>query len=245
MYPTSRRTVTLRRMPRFDAKYSDEQRDAAAIAYLDRNIRPAGRVVQLAKRGELRYGDEILEPFDITPDAVRTYASRLRKSRAGELKSGLTDAAPRDAVEMLRRRLVSAADNMLQAIERRQRRGKHDPKDPELLRQIARAAREIAALPSKDDPRPVAPGQHIPGAGANNGDRTRSGLAGSILHAHRGTRVHANEEDPRQSASTEQDIDGERSAAQYTSTEPHEAGTDDAPGAWMREQLADVGGSHA
>lgn len=232
-------------MPRFDAKYSDEQRDAAAIAYLDRNIRPAGRVVQLAKRGELRYGDAVLEPFDITPDAVRTYASRLRKARAGELKSGLTDADPRDAVEMLRRRLLSAADNMLVSVERRQRRSRPSDKDPELLRQIARAVREAAAIPGKDDPRPVPLGQKVPGTGATNGGRSTTGLAGTILHAHRGTRVHASEDDPRQSESTEPSMAENASAAQHASTEPQETETDDGPGAWMSAQVSELPTAHA
>jgi hypothetical protein len=224
-------------MARFADKYTDEQRDAVAEAYEDRGIRPASKVVALAKAGELTYNGRQLDPFEMPVLYVNELARNLRRKRQGKAKSGLADTDPRDAVEALRRRLVSAADNMLQDVERRQRRGKHDPKDPELLRQIARAAREIAAMPGKDDPRPVAPGQKIPGTGANNGDRTQGGLAGSILHAHRGPRVHADSQDPRQSTTQDARMAENATQRSHAHTETAQDRADARPGEWVRAQV--------
>lgn len=224
-------------MPTFQAKYSDAQREAVAVAYIDRKVRPAKAVCDLAARGELPHNGEQLEPFTIGPDAVRTYAARLRRARQGTLKAGLTDVPARDAVEALRVRLVSAADHALTRVERRLKAPSCTTKDVELARQIARLIREAAAIPSKDDPRPVPPGQKIPGAGgATNGDRTAGGLAGSILASHRGARVHADSEGPQQSAPIQAREDGDNDVA-TTTEDPAEATKDEAPGAWMREQV--------
>ncbi len=55
----------------------------------------------------------------------------------------------------------------------------------EALRQVARALRELAAIPGPNDPRPPAPGAKI--NGVRNGSETRGGLAGKILAASRET----------------------------------------------------------
>lgn len=225
-------------MTTFESKYSEEQREAVAIAYVDRKVRPAGAVVALAARGELPGKDGPLEPFDIRADAVRTYASRLKRGRQGTLKSGLTDVPPRDAIESLRIRLVSAADHALTRVERRLRGPSCTTKDVELARQIARLIREAAAIPAKDDPRPVSPGAKIPGAGgASNGDTTRGGLGGQILASHRGARVHATDDDPRPDIGKDDHAGGEQSATP-TTQDQQEATADDSPGAWMGEQAA-------
>lgn len=217
---------------------NDAQREAVAIAFMDRRIRPASAVVALAARGELPGADgKPLEPFAIKADNVRTWAARLRRARMGTAKSGLTDVPARDAVESLRIRLVSAADHALTRVEKRLRARDINAKDVELARQIARLIREAAAIPAKDDPRPVPPGQKAPGADKHNGGTTVGGLAGSILASHRGGAVYTpSDEGPRQSAPTDEDVDGEQGVAHHDASTT-EGTADDSPGAWMGERL--------
>ena len=163
-------------VPLFVEKYSQDQRDAMAYAYEDRGIRPARRVVELAAAGELTLNGERLEPFTTNLDTVRDQARILRKRRAGELTSRLVAESPRDAVETLRRRLVSLADSEIGELEK-QKPGK---RDPERMRQLARVVLEASRIPGPSDPRP-----------ANERDRTgqrvesRHGLAGALVKAHR------------------------------------------------------------
>jgi hypothetical protein len=164
----------------WEAVYTQQQRDAVAYAYEDRRIRPAKRVVTLAAAGELELNGTLLDPFEVNEDSVRHYARVLRKERAGQVTSQLSDQAPRDAVEQLRRRLVNVADAEL---KRQERAARKDGADSEKLRQIARAVREIAALPGPNDPAPPAPGAKA--AGQRTGGETRGGIAGPLLAAHR------------------------------------------------------------
>lgn len=163
----------------FQARYTNAQRAALAHAYEDRRIRPAARVVDMAKRGELEHQGEPLEPFDTNANTVRNFARDLKRRRRGEKTSQLADVEPRDAVETLRRRLVNIADGELTAMEDQ----KAGTRDPERLRQIVRAVREIAALPGPKDPRPAAPGQRKDGH--RDGGETKGGLAGTLLAEHR------------------------------------------------------------
>lgn len=243
---------TLRRMasPIKASPFNDVQREAVAVAFLDRRIRPAQAVADLAARGELPGPDgEPLEPFEVKADNVRTWAARLRRGRAGKLKSGLTDAAPKDAIEALRQRLVSAADDALRRTERRLRAPSCNAKDIEQARQIARLIREAAAIPGPNDARPVPPGAKVPGAGGkSNGDRTQGGLAGQILSSHRGGPVYTPDDPPRQGANTEaghtensSPSAGGNHGPSRTTTEGQEDSTDEGPGSWAREQVARLG----
>lgn len=168
-------------MSRWEAVYTDPQRDAVERAWLERGIRPARRVAALAAAGEL----EGLDPFTIPEATVRDIGRRARKRQAGEVRSALAQLPHRDAINTLRVRLLAASDRELERLERRQRAGRDVP--GEELRQIARAVRELAALPGPDDPRPVPPGQRDPARqgpdkrGERNGGPTRGGLAGAIL----------------------------------------------------------------
>jgi hypothetical protein len=202
----------IRAMPvRFEAVYTDDQRDAIAYAYEDRRIRPARRVVELAAAGELEINGRTLEPFTCSQNTVRDFAAKLRKRRAGEKSSELAKAAPRDAIEALRRRLVNAADAELAAMEKRQKNGKSVP--GEELRQVARAVREIAAIPGPSDARPAAPGARV--NGARDGAETKSGqgLAGKILGAHRAATAGA---DTAHDAPPQTDDSGEHAGSSTT-----------------------------
>jgi hypothetical protein len=174
-------------MAQFPRKYSDAQIDAAITASLDRGV-TGPRILQLASEGTLRGADGVpVPPFDMPLPTLRSYVHKERRKRKGVTRRHVSDVPHGDAIEQLRRRLVSAADAMLEHFERAQ---KTNPKhaDPERLRQIVRLVREAAALPSRGDDRPVAPGQRSPATGKHTpGDnRSRTGLAAQILRDHQG-----------------------------------------------------------
>jgi hypothetical protein len=166
----------------FVEHYTEQQRLAIAEAYADRGIRPARRVVELAKAGELGFRGEALAPFATTESSVRTFARVLRKRRAGETTSKLADMPAPDSVDALRRRLVNACDEAVASIERRQRKDRGKVQWEE-IRQAVRVLRELAALPAPGG-RGIEPGQRGPG-GQRDGGASRGGLAGSLLAAHR------------------------------------------------------------
>jgi hypothetical protein len=131
------------------------------------------------KRGLLERSDGTrLPPFEAPVSSIRSYARTVRQRRAGKASSEAAKLPPRDAVESVRQRLIRMVDLEL-AFEERKRNGK---RDLERIRQLGRAAREAAALPELNAPRPRAPDAQ-PG-----GNRTPTGgLAGAILKAHRTT----------------------------------------------------------
>jgi hypothetical protein len=172
-------------MAQFPRKYSDAQIDAAITASLDRGV-TGPRILQLASEGTLRGADGVpVPPFDMPLPTLRSYVHKERRKRKGVTRRHVSDVPHGDAIEQLRRRLVSAADAMLEHFERAQ---KTNPKhaDPERLRQIVRLVREAAALPSRGDDRPVAPGQRQPSTGkrAVGDGPTQGGLAKQILADH-------------------------------------------------------------
>ncbi len=202
-------------MGRFDPVYTAEQRSAIEEAYLDRGIRPARRVAELARVGELL---PELDPFPIPTPTAADMIRTAKKRRAGQLASALADQAPRDATETIRRRLVSMVDKELERIEKLK-----GPVDMDLLRQVARAAREIAALPGPTDPRPVAPGARIPGTTEHEPGGKPGGLAGAILSSHRKSGA---EPSPRRTPQPTTDDDGDQGTGDTsTETTAHEPTT--------------------
>jgi hypothetical protein len=159
----------------FVRKYSDEQRDAMIAARLDRRI-PYRRIIELARSGELVPG---LEPFDPPISTIASLARDARKRRMGGKVSQLAQLPPRDAIEALRRRLLNSADAMLQAEEKR----KPEQRSADRQRDIARMAREAAALKPPADAAAPAPGAKTNGTQAEG--PTRSGMAAEILKANR------------------------------------------------------------
>lgn len=164
----------------FERKYTPREREAIELAWGDSAIRPAGRIVELARRGELRdrHG-ESCEPFAVPASAVRSIGARYlrrRRARAAELAP-----APADALEDLRRRLLVALEGELERVERSiesRRAGGRLPRVPiaESVRAIARAARELAALPAPGEPAPA-------GGRAQGGSLSQRGLAAAIVRA--------------------------------------------------------------
>jgi hypothetical protein len=159
----------------FARKYNDEQRSAVEIAWGDRAIRPAARIVELARSGDLSdtHGRPV-EAFELPESAVRTLGARYvrrRQQHEIELRRGTSP----DALEQLRRRMLLALELELQRLERLQTRTVgRAPRVPiaEQLRQLARAARELAAVPTLEQPAPA------------SGARPHSaGLAAAIVRA--------------------------------------------------------------
>ena len=224
-------------------KWSTKQKDALAYTYVDLKVTPAQRVADLAAAGKIIFDGETLPAFDAPASTVRDAGRHLRKRRAGELKTASARLPPRDAIEALRQRLVVVADQELAQLEGKKR----GSVDLERLRQITRCVREAAALPGPQDPRPVAPGQKIPGAGNVKNGSTSSGLAGSIIAATQPTRVSTQAkgtpEAPRTTrpaAQSEQEHRAEQSAHTPQSTEQEEEGL---PGSWASEQVRALAGS--
>jgi hypothetical protein len=217
-------------MPRLETIYTPKQREALAFAYLDRHIRPAERVVELAAAGQLELDGEQLAPFAVAPSSVRDCASKVRRRRAGELKSTTAMQHPRDAAHALQRRLFSVADQEL-AVEEAKRRGR---RDPERLRQIARAVREAVAIPAPGDTPPVAPGQKRPGTQTTEGGATRGGLAGAILAS--SARVETRDPRPATDTPDHKQTDGDN-APPSAATPEQQHQPSDAPGDWVREQV--------
>lgn len=218
-------------MAAFDEHYSDEQRDAIASAWNDKGVRPAVRVAQLALAGELTRPDgSKLAPFGgrdgkpVPEGTVRSLARDERLRRRGETNSELAKAAPRDAVEMLRKRLVSVTDSEIARLERVQVKAPSEPVNAEQVRQLARAVLEIARLPGPTDPRP--PSAATRDADGKRGPQATGGLAGALMKDHRG---HAGQTAP-QTETVPQNDDG-----------PAEAGPDDAsPAAFVAAAAAQM-----
>jgi transposase-like protein len=194
----------------FERRYTPEQRAALAEAYEDRGIRPYKTVVTRAAAGTLPYKDGQLAPFETNASTVTYLVRQLRKRRAGAESSHLATLEPRDAIEALRRRLVALVDRET-AFEENKKDG---ALDPERLRQLARAAKEVAAIPGPKDARPV------PG-GARNTDgskepKAEAALGGKLLHAHRqGDASPAQDDGHGKQGNTENDVDADASHAAH------------------------------
>jgi hypothetical protein len=218
-------------------KYTRQQREAMAVAYVDRGIKPASRVVEAAARGELVLDGDTLAPFDTSEGTVRDVARKLRNRRAGKAKSAVAAMRGHDGPAALKRRLLAAADQEL-AVEENKRRGRRDiPR----LQQIARMAREASAIPEPGDPVPVKPGEKIPGTKQTAGGKTTGGLAGAILAAAGQTRPRSNARDvPAPDVQTRNTTHGEETSVRTPALEQQHASSSEqqgGPGSWASEQV--------
>lgn len=216
----------------FEEIYTDEQREAMAEAYEDHRIRPASKVATLAEAGKLPAG---IEPFRVHGGAstVRDCARKLRNRRAGKLASQTAKQNPRDAVEALRVRLLSAIDHELARVEREQRK-RGGKADPEQLRQLGRALREAAAIPTRTEAPTPKPG-HGPVSERVGGKTSPAAktLAGGILR------------DVEAEGRTAHDLPQERSdggdpaqpGVAHDEAEQENGVDDGSPGAYVREQI--------
>jgi hypothetical protein len=217
-------------VPVHTAIYTPAQREAMAVAVLDKHVKPAARVVELAAGGHLELDGERLAPFATNASTVRDCARKVRNRRAGELRSTTAMQHPRDAAHALQRRLFAMADQEL-AVEEGKRRGR---RDPERMRQIARAIREAAAIPAPDEPRPTQPGQKRPGTQTTEGGKTTGGLAGAILASN--ARVSTRADQPATNVHPPNTGNGD-STTHGPATHEQQHQHTDAPGGWVREQV--------
>lgn len=161
-------------MGAFQKVYSDAQRDAIGHAWADLRIRPAQRIAAMAAAGELEIDGEILPAFHVPVATVRDLGRRLVKRRTGAMRTELAQLAPATQVEAMRARLVNAISWELDQIDREHERKK--PVDGERIRKVARAAREVAAMPTHGERAALPAQQKREREGA-------TGLASSIKRA--------------------------------------------------------------
>ena len=167
--------------------YTPDQRRAVQQTYGDRNIRPARAIVDLAAAGELTADGHKVAPFTVTESSVRDIGRRYLRKRQKTAQRAIAAMSATDGLDEIRRRLAVVIDEQLSYVERLQARGRHKDVSGEQLRQIGRAARELAALPGPDGKPPAGrtPGAHDPQQQRTPDGITRGGLAGQILAASR------------------------------------------------------------
>jgi hypothetical protein len=219
-------------VPAFDRKYSHAQADAIASAWNDRGIRPARRVAELARAGELTTPDgDTLPGFEIAEGTIRSLARHARRRRRGQITSPLSEASPRDAIEIMRRRMANMIDGEM-AFEERKRVGS---RDAERLRQLNRALLELARLPGPTAPRPSSPatrdadGKHLRG-------EAKGGLAGPMMRDLRSNGTGgATAQDATNTTTYHEDREGAGTAPPF---ERQDTERDASPGSLVIERVA-------
>lgn len=231
-------------MPLFVSKYSDREKDAIRDYAAANPAATGAQIAELAGRGLLKVDGETVAPFQIPEATVRDLKRRARRKAEGLARTELGSELPRDALEILRRRLVSAADHKLARMERLLSDGHHDRVSGEDIRQVARAVREIAAIPGADgSPAARRPGEHIPGTGKNgatDGGRTRGGLAGSIFAAVSPAPVREDVSPPLHEEGNATSAELATSATDQREDERINATDSDDPGSYASARIAEL-----
>lgn len=140
-------------MPAFTRKWPEETYEAC-FAHKRRHGLSMEATAKAAAAGEIPG----LEP---TPIPVKTLYSHKREMDAkelGRIASPIAEKPARDAVEELRRRIVSAADGMLRVEERRA----PEKRSAKRLSEIAQLVKMAAAIPDQREPAPRLPGHRKP-----------------------------------------------------------------------------------
>jgi hypothetical protein len=221
-------------VPAFDRKYSHAQADAIASAWNDRAIRPARRVAELARAGELTTPDgDTLPGFEVAEGTIRSLARHARRRRRGQITSPLSEASPRDAIEMIRRRLVNMIDGEM-AFEERKRAGN---RDPERMRQLARATLEAARIPGPTAPRPASPATKDADGRRSGG--VSGGLAGPMMRELRsnGAAGGVTAQDVPTTTTQHGDSAAERTTPPFERTDTT---TDSGPGSLVLERIHEL-----
>jgi len=163
----------------YNKVYSDEQRQAVIYAWCDAKLRPAYKISRQALNAELRLDGRTIPSFTIPEASAREIGKKEERRRRGLAGSKLAEQAPREAVESSRKRLAAILDHELTRLEDEQRRKTSKPIDGLRITKLARATRELAAMPGPDDARPAPPP-------LTRGRDTDSTLAGQLRRAARG-----------------------------------------------------------
>lgn len=216
-------------MPAFVAKYSPEQRQAVENGKLERNL-TYQRIVELAAAGELIKG----EPFEIPIGYVGHLCRAAMRRRLGKIKTGLASQPPRDAREVLRQELVNMAAAEI-AVEKAKKAGK---RDPERMRQLARAVREIEQIKGATEPDPPSPATRDAN-GHQHGPTTKGGLAGALVKDHRRSAGGEPAQDATPTPTPHRDSEGRGDAPRQTGSATEQG--EGSPGSWATEQVAVLG----
>jgi hypothetical protein len=161
-------------------RYTRAQRAAVVAAY-NGTFATAAEVAALAANGELcgPCGTR-LAGFRIPVNTIRSMARRHRlREAATRDESRLAALEPRDAIERMRLQLADVIEATFDKLEVEQAEDRMI--SGEVLRQLARAIREYAAIPGRREPLPPAPGAKV--NGVRYGSETRGGIAGAALAA--------------------------------------------------------------
>lgn len=131
-------------MGRFAPVYTDEQKAAIKRAGLE-DEHTAANVVRMAAAGEL-YG---LEPFTVPLSTAADYIRRERRKREGREPRAIRELEGKRAADQLRRRVLVAADAMLERAEKKLHAGKLEPAAFETVtRTVLKIAKELETLPA-------------------------------------------------------------------------------------------------
>lgn len=211
----------------FDEKLTDEQREAAALRYLD--TEDTGReVARKAGAGELTLRGEPVDAFDIAPSYAAQLGLKLKRQRTGKATSKVADMPHRDALEVLRRRLMSVGESAVAALEKQAAKDA-EKLDLERLRQAGRVLIELGKIPGPAETRPAQQGRDVNG---NRDTPTRGGIAGALLREHRASAEPAQDE-------AHSRTDSGDSTATHNTDVGLEAQQHDEPGALSSEQSAE------
>lgn len=244
------RATKIRHMARFPAKYSTEQREAVALAAVDQRVRPIAKIRAAAQAGELTLRGELVAAFDMPESTIRKEASDLRRRRLGQTVSALAEEP--DAIERLRKQLITMIEHEMNVTRRDQAAGK--VVTGERLRQLGRALAEAESR-ERGERQTKAPGSKA--GGTRDDSETRGGLAGAILadvrnddqdDAHTAGDETATETPTTQHGETQRENDNAQRTATHTNGNPPDDADDDAPGgatralaAELRRELASAG----
>lgn len=164
----------------FDEKLTDDQREAAALRYID--TEDTGReVARKAAAGELTLRGEPVPAFEIAPSYAAQLGIKMRNKRTGKAATKVADMPHRDAIEVLRRRLVSVGDSVVAALEK-QAEKEPTKVDLERLRQAGRVVVELGRIPAATEPQQSA---QTKAADGRRMAPTSGGLAGALVREHR------------------------------------------------------------
>jgi hypothetical protein len=169
----------------FTRVYSDAERAAVEHAHADVRIRPLAKICRMAAVGELRepVSGELVPAFEIPVSSARYIGKRAERRKAGRVTGALDRLPARDRAANLQARLTGVIELEMERVENAQRRQPSAPLDPEHLRKLARALRELATVPDPSEQRlPRAPGEST-SKGVTPDGASRDNLAGAILAA--------------------------------------------------------------
>ena len=197
-----------------NAVYTHEQREAIEQAWLDRQMRPARRICELAAAGLLTCDGVHVPSFTIPRSSVSTIGNEAKRRWEGKAKTALRNQSRATVVETMRQRLTSLTDHELKRVERGVKGNREKAVDPQWITRMATSIARVASLPAPDELRlPLAPGQHDPWQpnGGPKGADALTPMARQVIAAVEG---HGTAYQPPQSpASTE------RNAAPHASPE--------------------------